>query len=59
MMNDFDLTDGIMALPWWPDQVILEVFDHWDTDDVYIDDDKDDNADDDTDDDNYDEAIWL
>ena len=38
-MNDFDLTDGIMALPWWPAQVILEVVFHWDMGDAYTDDD--------------------
>ena len=40
MTNDFDLKDGIMALPWWPDQLMLEVvIHHWDMDDAYTDDD--------------------
>ena len=63
MMNVFELTDGIMALPLWPDQVILEVVSYWDMDDVYADGDTDGDIDDDhddgTDDDNDDEAIRL
>ena len=61
-MKDFDLADGTMALPLWPDQVILEVVSHWHMDDAYTDDDPDDDTADDTDngDTDYDddEAIW-
>ena len=64
MTNDFDLTDGTMAPPWWSDQLILEVvIHHGDMDDAYTDDDADDDNDDDHDDDTDhgfdDEAIWL
>ena len=38
MTNDFDFTDGIMALPLWPNQIILEVVSHWVMDDAYTDD---------------------
>ena len=68
MTNDFDLTDGTMAQPWWSDQLILEVIiHHRDMDDAYADDDTDEDDDDDdhdADDDDADEdidgeAIWL
>ena len=66
MTNDFDLTDGTMAAPWWSGQWILEVvIHHWDMDDAFTgDDDTDDYTHDDhddnhNDDDNDDEAIWL
>ena len=50
MTNDFDLTDGIMAPPWWSDQSVLEVvIHHWDMDDAYTDGDNDDDTDDDND----------
>ena len=64
MINDFDLTDGTMAPPWWSDLLILEVvIHHWDIDDTYTDtdtdDDTDDDHDDDADEDNDDKTIWL
>ena len=56
MTNGFDLTDGTMALPWSPDQVILEVvIPHCNMDDVHTDNDTDDNTDDDHDDDDTDD----
>ena len=60
MTNDFDLTDGTMAPPWWSNQFILDVaIQRWDMDDAYTDnDDTDDGHNDDTDDDNDDETIW-
>ena len=55
MANDFDLTDGTMAPPWWSDQLILEVvIPHWDVNDASTDD-HDTADDDDSDDDDYDD----